>query len=95
MDTKDLSRDSSGTRAYAAFLLELSRCVPDVMLPSISVLLVLLDGEVSNLDIEFCNISVFIAKQQGIAVQSTILAIAILCVCALCAVIVLKQLNRL
>jgi len=55
MDTKDLSRDSSGTRAYAAFLLELSRCVPDVMLLSISVLLVLLDGEVSNLDIDCCN----------------------------------------
>jgi len=47
MDTKDLSRDSSGTRAYASFLLELARCVPAVMLPSISVLLVLLDGEVS------------------------------------------------
>jgi len=46
IDTKDLSRDSSGTRAYAAFLLELARCVPAVMLPSISVLLVLLDGEV-------------------------------------------------
>jgi len=46
MDTKELSRDSSGTRAYAAFLLELARCVPAVMLPSISVLLVLLDGEV-------------------------------------------------
>jgi len=47
MDTKDLSRDSSGTRAYAAFLLELARCVPAIMLPSISVILVLLDGEVS------------------------------------------------
>jgi len=48
MDTKELSRDSSGTRAYAAFLLEMARCVPAVMLPSISVLLVLLDGEVSR-----------------------------------------------
>jgi len=48
MDTKELSRDSSGTRAYAAFLLELSRVVPAIMLPSISVLLVLLDGEVGN-----------------------------------------------
>jgi len=48
MDTKELSRDSSGTRAYAAFLLELARCVPSVMLPSISVLLVLLDGEVNK-----------------------------------------------
>jgi len=48
MDTKELSRDSSGTRAYAAFLLELARYVPAVMLPSISVLLVLLDGEVSS-----------------------------------------------
>jgi len=46
MDPKELSRDSSGTRAYAAFLVELARCVPAVMLPSISVLLVLLDGEV-------------------------------------------------
>lgn len=48
MDTKELSRDSSGTRAYAAFLLELARYVPAVMLTSISVLLVLLDGEVSS-----------------------------------------------
>jgi len=58
MDSKDLSRDSSGTRAYAAFLLELSRCVPDVMLPSISVLLVLLDGEVSeSVSASFTNMS--------------------------------------
>ena len=48
MDTKELSRDTSATRTYAAFLLELARCVPAVMLPSISVLLVLLDGEVST-----------------------------------------------
>ena len=57
MDTKELSRDSSGTRAYAAFLLELSRCVPAVMLPSISVLLVLLDGEVSSC--RACSFSCF------------------------------------
>lgn len=49
MDPKELSRDSSGTRAYAAFVLELARCVPSVMLSSISVLLVLLDGEVGYL----------------------------------------------
>jgi len=61
MDTKDLSRDSSGTRAYAAFLMELARCVPDVMLPTISVLLVLLDGEVRVPvpDTVFCNILIF------------------------------------
>ena len=46
MDAKDLSRDTSGTRAYAAFLVELAEKIPAVMLPSISVIMGLLDGEV-------------------------------------------------
>jgi len=46
IDTKDLTRDTSSTRAYAAFLLELSEKIPAVMMPNISVLLSLLDGEV-------------------------------------------------
>ena len=48
MDPKELSRDTSGTRAFANFLVELGKCVPAVMLPSISVLLVLLDEEVGH-----------------------------------------------
>lgn len=46
MDMKDLARDTSGTRAYATFLVELAERIPAIMLPSISVLLGLLDGEV-------------------------------------------------
>jgi len=46
MDPKELARDTSGTRAYAMFLVELAQYVPEVMLPNISVLMVLLDGEV-------------------------------------------------
>jgi len=51
MDPKELARDTSGTRTYAAFLVELSKCVPGVVLPSISVILVFLDGEVSGVNI--------------------------------------------
>ena len=48
MDPQDLARDNSGTRAYATFLVEIAEKVPAVMLPSISVLLCHLDGEVSD-----------------------------------------------
>ena len=56
---KDLSRDTSGTRAYSAFLVELAEKVPAVMMPSISVLLALLDGEVSQC--ELCKINVHLS----------------------------------
>lgn len=46
MDPKDLARDTSGTRAYAAFLVEMAEKIPAAMLPNISVLISLLDGEV-------------------------------------------------
>ncbi|XP_072035794.1 LOW QUALITY PROTEIN: condensin complex subunit 1-like [Amphiura filiformis] len=45
MDPQDLARDNSGTRAYAAFLVEVAEKIPAVILPSISVLLCHLDGE--------------------------------------------------
>ena len=48
MDTRDLSRDTSGTRAYSAFLVELAGKIPAVMMPNISVLLSLLDGDVRS-----------------------------------------------
>ena len=46
MDSRDLNKDTSGTRAFATFLLELVEKIPELMLPSISVLVGLLDGEV-------------------------------------------------
>ncbi|XP_071110071.1 condensin complex subunit 1-like [Haliotis cracherodii] len=45
IDSQDLSRDTSGTRAYSLFLVELAERVPAVMLPNISVLLCHLDGD--------------------------------------------------
>ncbi|XP_071805504.1 condensin complex subunit 1-like [Asterias amurensis] len=45
LDPYDLARDNSGTRSYAAFLVELSEKIPSLMLPSISLLLCHLDGE--------------------------------------------------
>ncbi len=47
MDPKDLERDSSGTRAYAAFLMELAERIPSATLNNMSVLLPLLDDDVS------------------------------------------------
>ena len=47
MDPRDLNRDASGTRAYADFLVELAARVPSQIIPSISVLLCHLNGEVS------------------------------------------------
>lgn len=49
MDPRDLSRDTSGTRAYADFLVELAGRVPSQIIPNISVLLCHLDGEVNLL----------------------------------------------
>ena len=46
-DPRDLARDASGTRAYSEFLVEVAGRVPDVVLPSVSMLLPHLDGEVS------------------------------------------------
>lgn len=47
MDPRDLARDTSGTRAYADFLVELAGRVPIQIIPNISVLLCHLDGEVN------------------------------------------------
>ena len=46
MDPRDLTRDTSGTRAYADFLVELAGRVPTQIIPNISVLLCHLNGEV-------------------------------------------------
>ncbi|XP_053306330.1 condensin complex subunit 1 isoform X2 [Spea bombifrons] len=43
--SQDLSRESSGIKAIAAFLTELSERIPAIMMPSISVLLDYLDGD--------------------------------------------------
>ncbi|XP_071502768.1 condensin complex subunit 1-like [Diadema antillarum] len=45
MDPNDLARDNSGTRSYAAYLVEMAQKVPDLMLPCISLILCHLDGE--------------------------------------------------
>ena len=45
-DPRDLSQDTSGTRCFASFLVELSQLVPAAVLPSISVLMPHLSGEV-------------------------------------------------
>ena len=46
IDPQDFARDTSGTRSYALFLVELAEKVPAVMLASISVLVCHLDEEV-------------------------------------------------
>ena len=51
MDGKDLTKDTSGTRAFAMFMIDLSEKIPDLMLPSISVIMGLLDGEVCVLEL--------------------------------------------
>nr|AAD15962.1 pEg7 [Xenopus laevis] len=43
--SQDLSRESSGFKAFATFLTELAERIPAIMMPSISVLLDYLDGE--------------------------------------------------
>ena len=45
-DPRDLSLDTSGTRCFSTFLVELAQSVPAAVLPSISVLLPHLGGEV-------------------------------------------------
>ena len=44
-DPRDLAIDSSGTRSFAAFLVELCGLTPDLVLLSVSVLLPHLNGE--------------------------------------------------
>lgn len=45
LDTKELNRDTSGTRSYSLFLIELSERLPENMKPCVSLLLVHLDNE--------------------------------------------------
>ncbi|KAL4220856.1 meiotic chromosome condensation [Mactra antiquata] len=45
MDSSDLSRDTSGTRAYTSFLVEMTEKCPAAVLPNISLVLCHLDGE--------------------------------------------------
>lgn len=45
-DPRDLALDTSGTRCFAAFLVEVAQLVPGAVLPTISVLLPHLSGEV-------------------------------------------------
>jgi len=45
LDPKEMARDTSGTRAYSLFLLDLAERLPEGMKPSLSLLLAHLDGE--------------------------------------------------
>ena len=45
LDTKELNRDTSGTRSYSLFLVELSERLPENMKPCVSLLLLHLDNE--------------------------------------------------
>jgi len=45
IDTKELARDTSGTRSYSLFLVDLAERLPEYMKPSISLLTTHLDGE--------------------------------------------------
>jgi len=45
IDSRELSRDTSGTRSYSLFLVELAERLPDMMKPSLAILSVHLDGE--------------------------------------------------
>ena len=46
MDSADLSRDTSGTRSFSQFIVELAERQPSLILPNISLLLCHLDGDV-------------------------------------------------
>ena len=48
MESSDLSRDTSGTRAFSQFLVELADKIPSHVLPNISLLMAHLDGEVQS-----------------------------------------------
>ncbi|PVD36929.1 hypothetical protein C0Q70_03922 [Pomacea canaliculata] len=45
VDPQDVARDSSGARAFSQFLVEIAEKVPAAVLPNVSVVLALLDGE--------------------------------------------------
>ena len=46
MDPGDLAADTSGTRSYAAFIVEVAQSVPSAVVPSVRHLLPHLNGEV-------------------------------------------------
>ena len=45
LDSKELSRDTSGTKAFSQFLVEMSERVPDQLQPCLSLLTIHLDGD--------------------------------------------------
>lgn len=65
MDPRDLARDTSGTRAYADFLVELAGLVPTQIIPNISVLLCHLNGEVKY-ECATCILSLLCQKLSAV-----------------------------
>ena len=55
MESSDLSRDASGTRAFSQFLVELADKIPNLVLPNISLLMAHLEGDVSQLTLDRGN----------------------------------------
>jgi condensin complex subunit 1 len=45
-DSSDLMQDTSGTRAYSQFLVEVAERVPELIVPAINALTIHLEGEV-------------------------------------------------
>ena len=50
-DSSDLMQDTSGTRAYSQFLVEIAESVPELILPAITLLTAHLNGEVNNIQL--------------------------------------------
>lgn len=60
MDASDLSRDTSGTRSFSQFIVEIADKMPSYVLPNISLLMSHLDGDVSTIvsKIYYCGLKV-------------------------------------
>ena len=66
MDSADLSRDTSGTRSFSQFVVELADRQPSLVLPNISLLLCHLDGDVSSL--QFASLSSYITQKYNLRI---------------------------
>ena len=82
-DPRDLSLDTSGTKNFAAFLVEMAQCVPNAVLPVVTSLLPHMQGEVGFVVVLCCYYVVFSLCCAAVAVYFCVVSLGCLC-CQFC-----------
>lgn len=80
MSSQDVAQDSSGAKSVSTFIAETAEKVPKTILPSISLLLMHLDSEVSHI-CSFFNTTLFIFMLQSYTMRNGIVQVIGFLIC--------------